>query len=155
MNSKQIYSKIADIVVGGVKPTQMKLCHANTATWVKDNLEKVNYKIALWGEKETGDVFHSGVLSPENNIVSSKYAGVPKHSLNSKKGLELPNNVSLDLLDEITVLSFISDYLEKLYENTTTADLDIGLPVVGKEDHVVNKNKRIYNEPDLGLAVTK
>lgn len=150
MTPTQIYEKISDIVVNGVKTTQLKLCHAKTATWIANNLQCVNFNLVLWGVGE--DVFHSGILSPSGELISSYYSGAPKHSLTPDQGLLIPNGEVLPKISEISIADFISQYLNKLHEDTTSVDLNVGLAVVDKEDEFVKKNKVIYNEPKKNLS---
>lgn len=145
--------KIANIVKTGVKDTQKQLCHAKTANWIASNLDKDNYQLALWGDTDYGYVFHSAILTPDNELEMSYYSGAPDHELLPSGGLLLDNGEVLEKLYKITVNNFKQDYL-KLEEDTSSVDLNLGLAVVS--DTELNKNrqkedKTVYNQPDLNI----
>lgn len=139
--------KIANIAKNGVKDTQKQLCHAKTANWLSQNLNQDEYKIALWGINDY--VFHSAILTPDNDLEMSYYSGVPDHELMNNGDLLLDNGEIIEKLYEINVKDFKKTYL-KLEEDTHSVDLNLGLAVVS--DTELNKqrqkeDKTVYNMP--------
>lgn len=145
--------KIANIVKNGVKDTQKQLCHAKTANWIANNLNKNSYSIVLWGDAGSQYVFHSAILTPDNELEMSYYSGAPDHKLLPNLDLLLDNGEVLKMLYKNTIGNFKNYYL-KLEEDTNSADLNIRLATVS--DTKLHKNreiedKTVYNKPDLNI----
>lgn len=149
-----VLQKIANFVKFGSDSTQTKLCHAKSAKWISNNLDKNNYYLALWGVEKEGSesyVFHSGILTPSLEINTSYYPGTSSQKINSEDlSLEIPNK-SLKLLELMTIEEFKNTYLSgEIVENTVSSDLGITVAAVDKSKQKY-KDNHIYNEPDLKL----